>query len=178
MYALVNNKSDPETQLATTYSADEVAYVHRLLAAMFDTYNTTEREVMAIKHHQALGLSRAASGGGGGGGRMSMNANGETQQGTATQAATQAATAGASSGLTKEQANKVLKKLVSEGWFVKSDKEFYSLDTRGLIELSGFLRDTFNVEIDPEDMEDGETRPWQRIKFCEGCQSIVTVVWI
>ncbi len=41
-----------------THSADEIAYINRLLHAMFATYNTVRMEVMAVDGKQALQVSR------------------------------------------------------------------------------------------------------------------------
>ncbi|KAJ5819612.1 hypothetical protein N7474_005203 [Penicillium riverlandense] len=53
-YALVNTTSDALTQLATTHSADEIAFVKRVLDYMFDTNNTRRCEGMAISSIQAI----------------------------------------------------------------------------------------------------------------------------
>jgi hypothetical protein len=173
IYAFVNASSDVTTQLATTHSADEVAFIRRVLDAMFETYNTPEREVMAIKLTQGLALSRAATATTTTTARTSMGGNAETQTNGATQGG---AAAAASKGLTKDQAQDVLDKLVADGWFARSRAGYLSLDTRGLLELGGWLRDMYNEEDEPEDGDDDPGRPWQRIKVCEGCRQIITVV--
>lgn len=68
------------------------------------------------------------------------------------------------------QAEKVLKSLVAEGWFEKSQAGYYSLSPRALMELRGWLIDTYN---DEEDDEDDQT---MRIKLCFACKEIITVV--
>lgn len=152
IYALVNTTSDPLAQLATTYTADEIAFVKRLLDAMFETNNTRRCEGMAVSSMQALQLARSS-----GDGRRDS-----------TQQQTQGSSAPA---LSMTQAESVLKKLVEEGWLEKSSKGYYSLSPRGLMELRGWLVDTYN-----EEDEDGNRV--NRIKFCVACKEIVTVVCV
>jgi hypothetical protein len=160
----VNAQSDIQTQLATTHSADEVAFIRRVLDAMFETHNTPEREVMAIKFNAGMALSKPPAA------RASVGGAGETQNG-----ATAAATA-ANAGIKKDQAEQVLEQLVKDGWLARSRNGYLSLDTRGLMELGGWLVQMYNEEEDPEDVDDDTSRPWQRIKMCEGCKQIITVV--
>jgi hypothetical protein len=61
VWAFINAHSDPATQMATARSPDEVAYVKRLLDAMFDTYNTPRMEVMAVDEGQAIRVCRPAA---------------------------------------------------------------------------------------------------------------------
>lgn len=155
VWALVNTTSDALTQLATTHSADEIAYVKRLLDAMFETHNSAQRaEVMALTGMQALQLYKASPRS-----RESGANEGETQ-----------GSAGAS--LTMAQAQRVLDDLVEEGWFDKSPKGFLSLSPRALMELRGWLIDTYNEPPNPEDSDDEGV---ERIKMCEACREIVTV---
>ncbi len=155
-YALVNTTSDPITQLATTHSPDEIAFLKRLLDAMFETHNTRRAEVMAITSTQAIQLHKAPEG-----------TRRETQNGGATQGS-------GGLGLTMVQAEKVLKGLVDEGWLERSSKGFYTLSVRGLMELRGWLVETYN---DVEDEEDGDAgRPVPRVKSCFACKEIVTMV--
>ena len=152
VYALVNSTSDPVTQLATIHTADEISYLKRLLDAMFDTYNTPRHEIMAITSMQAIGLAKAA------GDRRA------TQNGTETQGSL-------GQSLTLMQAEKMLKALVEAGWFEKSRKGFYSLTPRALMELRGWLMETYNDDDDEED-EDREIK----IKQCYACKEIITMV--
>lgn len=154
-YALVNTTSDPITQLATTHSPDELAFLKRILDAMFETYNTRRHEIMAITSTQAVQLHKAPSDGN----------RRETQNGSTTQGST-------GQGLSMVQAEKVLKGLVEEGWFEKSRKGFYTLSPRGLMELRGWLIETYN-DVGDEDEED-ESVP--KIKTCFACKEIITVV--
>ncbi|KAF2086641.1 DNA repair protein Nse1 [Saccharata proteae CBS 121410] len=149
VYALVNTVSDDLTQLATTHSPDDIAFVKRLLDAMFETYNTRSAEVCAVREAQALNLAKVRRESGVGG----VNGDGATQ-------------GGQGSSLTMVQAQEVLGRLVEEGWFEKSRGDYYSLSARALMELRGWLVDVYN-----EEGEDGE----KRIKFCEACGDIVTV---
>ncbi|EKG20125.1 hypothetical protein MPH_02570 [Macrophomina phaseolina MS6] len=159
VWALVNTTSDALTQLATTHTPDEIAYVKRLLDAMFETYNTRRAEIMALTGMQALQLHKRAparnrdSGVGGGDG------DGETQ-----------GSAGAS--LTMAQAQKVLDDLVEEGWFDKSARGYLSLSPRALMELRGWLIETYNEPANPDESGDEGV---ERVKMCEACREIVTV---
>jgi non-structural maintenance of chromosomes element 1 len=161
VYALVNTTSDPLTQLATTYTVDEIAFVKRLLDAMFETHNTRRAEAMVVSSIQAMQLAKATSDGR----RESTNASANA---TAT-ASTSATNQGAAQSLTMSQAESMLARLVDEGWFEKSGKGFYSLSPRGLMELRGWLVDTYNDE-------DDEGHRARRIKFCAACKDIITVV--
>ncbi|KAH8162571.1 hypothetical protein CIB48_g5665 [Xylaria polymorpha] len=53
VYAVVNTMSDPITQLATLHSADEIAFVKRVIDAMFERYNTPRMEALCIDEMQA-----------------------------------------------------------------------------------------------------------------------------
>ncbi|GIK05280.1 hypothetical protein Aspvir_009384 [Aspergillus viridinutans] len=151
VYALVNTTSDPLMQLATTYSADEIAFIKRVLDAIFDTYNTRRSEAMVVSGIQAMQLAKASS-----------DSNRRESQG-----ATQRNQGGAAQSLTMSQAETVLKQLVEEGWLEKSRKGFYSLSPRGLMELRGWLIATYN--------ENDEGRRVDKIKFCAACKDIITV---
>ena len=150
-YTLVNSTSDPLTQLATIHTADEISYLKRLLDAMFETYNTSRHEIMAVTSMQAVGLAKVPAD------------RRATQNGTETQGST-------GQSLTLMQAEKMLKILVEEGWFEKSRKGFYSLTPRALMELRGWLMETYN-----EDEEEDEERVL-RIKQCYACKEIITTV--
>lgn len=153
VYALVNTTDDALTQLATTYTADEIAFIKRVLNAMFDTYNTRRLEAMVITEMQAVQLAKGYPGGSR---RQSGNATQQSQ-------------GGASQGLSMSQAEATMKNLVEEGWLEKSRKGFYSLSPRSLMELRGYLVETFNGE--------NEAGQWvNKIKYCAACGDIVTVV--
>ncbi|KAI9785418.1 MAG: hypothetical protein M1816_000433 [Peltula sp. TS41687] len=156
IYALVNTTSDPITQLATTHTADEISFLKRLLDAMFETFNTTQQEVMAINSMQAVRLHKPS------GGRLN-----ETQNGSATQESE-------GQGLTMVGAEKMLKDLVQEGWFEKSTAGFYSLSARALIELEHYLLSTYNVMDEDEEMDERERRQ-DKVKLCAACKEIVTI---
>jgi hypothetical protein len=155
-YALVNLASDPQTQLATTHTPDEIAYVRRILDGIFETNNTQNREVMAIRGMDAINLAKPR---GGRDSAIGVNGNGESQN-------------AANTALTKDKAEQVLKSLVEEGWLERSRAGFYSLSPRGLIELKGWLVETYN---ESEEEQDEEGPLWQRIKTCNACREIVTV---
>jgi non-structural maintenance of chromosomes element 1 len=151
IYALVNTISDPLTQLATTYSADEIAFVKNLLDAMFDGQNNKgKREAMCISGIDAINVGRPQ--------RRRENVDGDEQ-------VTQH-TAGILNGKDVET---MLHKLLDEGWLEKSRAGFYSLSPRALMELKGWLVDTYNDEDD-----EGNKR--EKIKFCHACKEIITVV--
>jgi hypothetical protein len=154
VYALVNTTSDSLTQLNTTYVPDEIAFVKRLLDAMFETYNTRRCEAMVVTGIQAMQLAKVS---GDANRRESTNATGQPTQG------------GAAQSLTMSQAETMMSRLVDEGWLEKSAKGFYSLSPRGLMELRGWLVDTYNDE-------DDEGHRAHRIKFCAACREILTVV--
>ncbi|KAL2266934.1 hypothetical protein VTJ83DRAFT_4211 [Remersonia thermophila] len=154
VWAFVNAHSDPVTQLGTARTPDEVAYVKRLLDAMFDQHNTPRMEVMAVDEGQALRASRPR-------GRESQ-AGGDADAG---EEGTQAPAA--ARPLKHSEVLALLASLVAEGWLRKSQDGFYDLTPRALMELWPWLVETYN---DPEPA-DGD---WQRIKFCEACKEIVT----
>ncbi|KAJ5949998.1 hypothetical protein N7454_001582 [Penicillium verhagenii] len=150
VYALVNTTSDPITQLATTYSADEIAYVKRLLDYMFDTNNNRICEGMVITSIQALNIRSSAEA------NRRRSANAATQQ-----------SQGAAQSLTMTQAENMMQNLVAEGWLEKSKNDYFSLSPRGLMELRGWLVAEYNEEVDGVRKE--------RIKFCAACRDIITV---
>lgn len=151
VWAFINAHSDPVTQMGTTRSPEEVAYIKRLLDAMFERYNTPRMEVMAVDEGQALRESRPPRP------RESGAHENDGEDDTA---------AAASRGLKHSEVLSLLSSLVAEGWLAKSPDGFYSLTPRSLMELWGWLVATYN---DP----DSESE-WQRIKFCEACKEIVT----
>jgi hypothetical protein len=154
VYAFVNTTSDALTQMSTMHSADEIAFVKRLLDAMFETYNTQRAEVMAITNFQALKLAKA-----------------NDPQRRESQTQTQAA-----QGLTMTQADKLLESMLEEGWFELSQKGFYSLTPRSLMELRGWLIDMYNdQEEEDDDDDDDEEARHEKIKFCVACRDIVTI---
>lgn len=67
-------------------------------------------------------------------------------------------------GLSKPQAEMALKQFVAEAWLQKSQHGFYSLTARSLMELQGYLKDTFN--------DDG----MEAIKTCHACKDFITIV--
>ncbi|KAJ5116699.1 hypothetical protein N7456_001047 [Penicillium angulare] len=152
VYALVNTTSDSLTQLATSYSADEIAFLKRVLDYMFETNNTRLCEGMVITPMQAVNLRTAT----------------EANRRRSTMTETQPAQGGAANNLSLTQAETMMKQLVEEGWFEKSEKSYFSLTPRGLMELRGWLVAEYN-----DDESDG--RRADRIKFCAACKDIITV---
>jgi hypothetical protein len=150
VWALVNDHSDPTTQLATIHTPEEIAFIKRLLDAMFETYNTPRMEVMAITEDQAIKLGRPP--------RTHTPAANDDSSGTQ---------ANANKGLKHSEVLALLPSLVAEGWLEKSSDGFYSLAPRALLELRSWLTASYN-DADAED-------EWQRIKSCEACKEIVTV---
>lgn len=121
---------------------------------MFETYNTKRQEVMAINSMQAMKLAKAPN-----------DDRRESQNG---------ATQGSSGHcVTLVQAEKMLKTLVEEGWLEKSRKGYYSLSPRALMELRGWLIETYNA---PEDEDDDEEEQLPKIKYCYACKDLITVV--
>ncbi|MCJ1278003.1 hypothetical protein MMC21_005817 [Puttea exsequens] len=153
VYALINSTSDAITQLATIHTADEISFLKRVLDAMFETYNTQRHEVMAITSMQAIKLHKAPNEDG----RQETQNNRETQGSTG-------------QSLTMGQAERTMKTLLEEGWFEKSQKGYYSLSPRALMELRGWLIGTYNEE----DAEEEDSH--QKIKTCEACKEIITTV--
>lgn len=149
----MNSTSDPITQLATIHTADEISFLKRVLDAMFETYNTPRHEIMAITSMQALRLVKAPA-----------EDRRQTQNGSETQGS-------AGQNLTIMQAEKMLKTLVEEGWFEKS-RGFYSLSPRALMELRGWLTETYN----DMDGDEGDEERVLRIKTCFACKEIITTV--
>lgn len=158
IFALINTLSDSITQLATTHSADEIAYVKRLLDEMFDKNNTPAREIMAVGGMQATRLHKAGAGSRASG----VGAGADTDEQEATQA----------HSLSIPQAERMLQSLVDEGWF-EHGSGYYTLSQRALMELRGWLLETYNEPAD-EDDEEGEGAV-VRIKTCRACGEIVTI---
>jgi hypothetical protein len=167
VYALVNTTSDSLTQLATTFSPEEIAYIKRLLDCMFETNNTRQREIMAVSYRDAGRLAKAPRGSTQRQSQANLNPDDQTQ------IETQAAPV---KGIDMAQSDAVLQTLVSQGFFRKSrvaQADYFSLAPRGLMELRAYLKETYNEPSDPDDPDDSE--PLIRIRDCEGCREIVTV---
>ena len=159
MYALVNNTSDALTQFATTFSANEIAYIRRLLDHMFETNNTSVRETMAVKHTEASQLARAS--------RRSRQSQGALHQHD-TQDSQQADTS-----ISIADADMVLDRLVAQAFLHKSRAGYYSLAPRALMELRAYLKETYNDD-DGGDDDGDDAHAVIRIRDCEGCREIVT----
>lgn len=155
IYALVNTTSDPQTQLATFYNPDELSFIKRVLEAMFDKFNTPRMEVMAITQMQAIKLARPPQN------QTQTQARVDDDEGGPQ-------TSNTDRGLKHSEVEDVMANLVDGGWLEKSPRNFYSLTSRGLLELRPWLTETFN---DP----DAEADEWQRIKYCEACKDLLTV---
>jgi hypothetical protein len=153
VYALINKTSDSLTQLATKFSASEIAYIRRLLDYMFETNNTRTREVMAVRHTEASQLARLSRR------NRQSQVNGDTED-------SQSATA--DTGISIQEADAVLTALQNDAFFQKSKAQYYSLAPRALMELRTYLKETYN-----ESAADDE-EPVIRIHDCEGCRELVT----
>ena len=153
-YALVNKASDAMTQLATRFSANEIAYIRRLLDCMFETNNTHTREVMAAKEMDASQLARPRRN------RQSQAASMLDDEGQSQTVDT---------GITITEADNVLDALLADNFLHLSRLKYYSLAPRALMELHSYLKETYN-----EVAEDDDDRPTIRIRDCEGCREIVT----
>ena len=94
---------------------------------------------------------------------------GETQNGSATQGS-------GGAGITMVQAERMMGAMVEEGWFEKSRKGYFSLSPRALMELRGWLMETYNDVGDDEDEEDGARA--LKVKLCYACKEIITVASI
>ncbi|KAH6895286.1 Nse1 non-SMC component of SMC5-6 complex-domain-containing protein [Thelonectria olida] len=151
IYALVNTTSDPQTQLATTYSPDELSFINRVLDTMFDKHNSPRQEVLAITEMQAIKVARP-----------------DRRQSTQVDPDTSSTQTPADKGLKHSEVETVLAGLVEAGWFERSRGSYYTLSPRALLELRPWLIETYN---DP----DAAVDEWQRIKFCEACKDIVTI---
>ncbi|MBE3050213.1 hypothetical protein IMZ48_48495 [Candidatus Bathyarchaeota archaeon] len=148
-WALVNTTSDPTTQLATTFTADEISFIKRVLDAIFDTYNTPRMEKLCITRAEAVALCRPP--------RHAPDAS--TGDATPTNTTDR--------GLRHSDVHRVMDDLVAGAWFEKSPDGFYALAPRALVELRTWLLDTYN---DP----DAPAGEWQRVKNCEACREVVT----
>ncbi|KAI5307753.1 hypothetical protein KEM55_007508, partial [Ascosphaera atra] len=147
--ALVNSSSDPLTQLATTYTPDEISFIKRVLDAMFETNNTTRREAMAVSSINISNLAKVSAEDR----RESLSQN-----------------AGSVQSLTMAAAETVTQNLVEQGWLEQAREGIYTLGPRGLLELRDWLIATYNDE------EDEEAGRHLKIKKCLGCKDIVTMV--
>jgi non-structural maintenance of chromosomes element 1 len=154
VYAIVNTASDPMTQLATLHNPDQIAFVKRVIDAMFEKYNTRRMEVMCVDSMQANKFRHASRADADE--SMNIDGEGETQASQGVR------------GIKSSEVGIMLAAMVDEGWFEKSRHGFYSLSPRALLELRSWLVDAYNdPDLGPDD--------WQRIKFCEACKEIVTV---
>lgn len=122
---------------------------------MFDTNNTRLCEGLVISPIQAVQLAKVSSADANR--RRSTNTDSQQNQG------------GAAQNLSMTQAETMMKNLVAEGWLEKSRKGNLSLTPRALMELRGWLRETYNYV-------NAEGHRVQKIKNCAACKDIITVV--
>jgi hypothetical protein len=123
--------------MATLYTPDEMAFVRRVIDAMFDKYNTPAKETMAVKVTEAIRLGKVTR--------------------TSIEAATQHAS------LTMERAENIVEGLVEDDWFDRSSAGYLTLSTRSLMELGQWLVDTYN---DP-DLQDDEWQRIKTCEGCK-----------
>jgi hypothetical protein len=180
IYALVNTVSDPQTQLATARSPDEIAFVKRVLDAMFDTNNTADRELCAVKVKDAVRLAKAPPRPVADGPREAQTPGGGDDEAEGTPARTQRRRqqGPAASSITLDRAERILDELVTERWLEREGGRdgWLALAPRALLELGGWLDETYNASPDDENDDSSTVETWPRIKKCEGCKQIVTVV--
>ncbi|ERT02567.1 DNA repair protein Nse1 [Sporothrix schenckii 1099-18] len=169
VWVLVSTDKDPKSHLAVLFTPRKLAFIHRLLDALFDTYNTPRIEALCITEQQALKLSRpprtaarpsvgGEADGAGAGAGAGADADGNA-----------AAAAARDKGLKHSVVLSLLASLVRQGWLAKSAQGFYALTTRALLELEPFLVDQYNEE------PTGTTATtWQRIKYCAACRELIT----
>ncbi|CAK7222605.1 hypothetical protein SBRCBS47491_004919 [Sporothrix bragantina] len=163
IWVLVSTDNDPKSHLAVLFTPRKLAFLHRLLDAIFDTYNTPRIEALCITEQQAVKLSRPPRTQSSA--RQSLGGD-AGEGGSASQAA---AAASRDKGLKHSVVLSLLASLVRQGWLSKSAQGFYALTTRTLLELEPYLVETYN-EPDPA----GATGTWQRIKYCAACRELIT----
>ncbi|KAF2731834.1 hypothetical protein EJ04DRAFT_497962 [Polyplosphaeria fusca] len=146
LYALVNTSSDAFTQLATSFTPDEIAYVKRLLDAIFIENDTRGKEVLAVNTMRAKQLAKAPP-------RQSQRRRKE-EEGPVV------------NSIKIEAAERVVEALISQSFLSRSRGNYISLAPRGVLELRGYLKEMYNEEGDGGVV---------RIRDCYGCAEIVTV---
>lgn len=166
IWVLVSTDNDPKSHLAVLFTPRKLAFIHRLLDALFDTYNTPRIEALCITEQQALKLSRPPRTSA----RQSVGANAEGAGAGAGADADGNAAASRDKGLKHSVVLSLLASLVRQGWLSKSAQGFFALTTRALLELEPFLVDQYNEEAA------GTTAAttWQRIKYCAACRELIT----
>ncbi|KAI5782707.1 DNA repair protein Nse1 [Geopyxis carbonaria] len=152
VFALVNNTSDDIIQSATPFTPDEIGFFRRVLDAMFITNNTLRAEVLAVRLQDAVHLNKVPPG-------ASQPADGVAPV----------------AGITLHAAETALTTFVEHGWLVKSRANYYSLGERALLELSGYLTQTYNYAAGSEDDEDTADSHGDAVKFCYACKELLTV---
>ncbi|CAK7562332.1 MAG: hypothetical protein SEPTF4163_000174 [Sporothrix epigloea] len=164
VWVLVSTDNDPKSHLAVLFTPRKLAFLHRLLDALFDTYNTPRIEALCITEQQALKLSRPPRT------QSATRPSLGDGEGVASQAA--AATT-RDMGLKHSVLLSLLASLVRQGWLSKSAQGFYALTTRALLELEPYLVETYNEPADPT-QGPNVADTWQRIKYCAACRELIT----
>ncbi|KAL1301803.1 hypothetical protein AAFC00_005995 [Neodothiora populina] len=174
IYALVNTTSDAITQLATIHTPDEIAFVKRVLDEMFITNCARRAEVYAVEGIKAVNCNTVPSA------RDRQQNASTTVVESDNETAAPTPQAGHTQSITKHQAATLLDTLVAESWFSvvrpsnTSAKKFYTLAPRALMELRGWLTDTYNDDDESDVDQDGNNYQTRRIKFCAACRDILT----
>lgn len=75
-------------------------------------------------------------------------------------------------GMKMQKVQETLDEFVEEGWLRRTDSDYYTLSTRGLMELQPYLLQTFNEPADDNEEAD-EIAP--QIKLCFVCGDMVTL---
>ncbi|KAF2274131.1 uncharacterized protein EI97DRAFT_495587 [Westerdykella ornata] len=186
VYALVNTASDALTQLATEFSAEEIAFVKRVLDTMFEAGKKRGKEVMAVEAMEARRLAKVRSAGRTTMSQMQMHLNGDGDGaeggggGGADGEASAAAAAPVIKGIDLATADAVLSTLVDQGFFRKQKLggvQWFSLAPRGIMELRSYLKEMYNdapAGEDGDDEDEDDEERVVRIRDCEGCREIVT----
>jgi non-structural maintenance of chromosomes element 1 len=78
--------------------------------------------------------------------------------------------------LTKTAGELAVQTFIREGWLEKSPNGFITLSERGLLELKGYLMQTYNDMDEGEDEEGGEGGRVDKMRTCHACQEIITKV--
>jgi hypothetical protein len=161
---------------------------------MFDANNTVERELCAVRAKDAVRLAkvpprRATTAAADDASLVTVVIEPPTPgpttadggEGTPQPQPQQTPQAAAASSITLDRAERIIADLVAERWLERDggrDGGYLLLAPRALLELGGWLAETYNDDDDDAAGEDdsSEVQAWPRIKSCEGCKQIVTVV--
>ena len=171
----MNTTADALSQLATTRTADEIAFITRVLDAMFETNNSPTgrggKEVCAVSSMAAIKLCRP-------------NGTESQRRARTSGVGVNGETPGPVKALGMQDAEALLQSLVQEGWFEmvtapgERRPDWFILSPRALMELKGWLLSSYNETADSapasEEDSDGEGgRGRELVKLCKACNEIV-----